>query len=75
MAAVILEVIPSFFTMYSQNDLFVCANTYEKYLVSKENCIAGQDDKMHILPNCRYHIILTGDIKEVLHKLDAFCFN
>ena len=27
------------------------------------------------LPNCRYHIILIGNIKELLQKLDAFCFN
>ena len=26
-------------------------------------------------PNCRYHIILIGNIKELLKKLDAFCFN
>ena len=26
-------------------------------------------------PNCRYHIILIGNIKELLQKLDAFCFN
>ena len=30
---------------------------------------------MCFLPNCRYHIILLGDIKELLQKLDAFCFN
>ena len=26
-------------------------------------------------PNCRYHIILIGNIKEMLQNLDAFCFN
>ena len=41
----------------------------------KEYCIAGHDDKMCLLPNCRYHIILIGNIKELLQKLDAFCFN
>ena len=30
---------------------------------------------MCFLPNCRYHIILIGNIKELLQKLDAFCFN
>ena len=30
---------------------------------------------MSLLPNYRYHIILTGDFKESLKKLDAFCFN
>ena len=26
------------------------------------------------LPACKYHIILLGEIKELLHKLDTFCF-
>ena len=30
---------------------------------------------MCFLPNCRYHIILIGNLKELLQKLDAFCFN
>ena len=30
---------------------------------------------MCFLPNCRYHIILIGNIKELLQKLDAMCFN
>ena len=44
-------------------------------MVSKEYCFARHDDKMCFLPNCRYHYILIGDIKELLQKLDAFCFN
>ena len=75
MVALMLQVIPSFYTNYSKNSLFISANTYEKYIVSKEYCIAGHDDKMCFLPNCRYHFILIGNIKELLQKLDAFCFN
>ena len=75
MAAVMLQVIASFYASYSKNSLFSSANTFEKYIVSKEYCIAGLDDKMCFLPNCRYHIILIGNIKELLQKLDAFCFN
>ena len=75
MAAVMLQVIPSFFTNCSKNSLFISANTYEKYIVSKEYCIARHDDMMCFLPNCRYHIILIGNIKELLQKRDAFCFN
>ena len=41
-----------------------------------EYCIARHDDKMCFLPNCRYHILLKGNIKEeLLQKLDAFRFN
>ena len=75
MAAVMLQVIPSFYTNFSKNSLFISANAYEKYIVSNEYCIAGHDDKMCFLPNCRYQIIPIGNIKELLQKLDIFCFN
>ena len=32
MAAVMLQVSPSFYTNYSKNRLFISANTYEKYI-------------------------------------------
>ena len=75
MAAVMLQVIPSSYTKYSKKSLFISANTYEKYFLSKEYCIARQDDNMCFLTHCRYHIILIGNIKVFLQKLDAFCFN
>ena len=75
MAAVMLQVIPSFYKSYSKNSLFLYANTYEKNIVCKEYCNARHDVKMCFLRNCRYHIILIGNIKEKLQKLDAFCFN
>ena len=75
MAAVSLRVILSFYTNYSKNTLFVSANTYEKYIVSKEYCVARHDDKMCFLPNCRYQIIRISNSKELLRKMDAFFFN
>ena len=75
MAVVMLQVIPSFYTNYSKNSLFNSAITYEKYTVSKEYCIARHDDKRCFLPTYRYHIILIGNVKDLLQKLDAFCFN
>ena len=75
MAAVMLQVIPSFNRNYSKNSLFISAKTYEEFNVSKENCFARHDDKMCFLPNWRYHIILIGNVKELRQKLDAFCFN
>ena len=75
MAAVMLQTFPSFHTKYSENSLFFSANTYKKYIVGKDYCVARHDDKMCYLPNCRYHNILIGNIKELLQKLDAFCFN
>ena len=75
MAAVMLQVTPSFYTKCSKNNLFISAKTYEKFIVSKYYCIDRHDDKMCFLPICRYHIILISNIKELLQKLVAFCFN
>ena len=55
--------------------LLISANTYEKHIVIKKNCIALHDDKMCFLPTCRYLIILIGDSKELPQKMDAFRFN
>ena len=67
--------IPSFYTIYSKNSLFNSANTYEKHNVIIEYCIAHHHDKMCFLPGRRCHILLIGDIKQFLQKLDAFSFN
>ena len=75
MAAVMLQVIPSFYINYSKSSLVISSNTYEKYIVSKEYCIARHNDKLCFLPKCRYDIILIGNIKELLQKMDTFCFN
>ena len=73
MAAVLLQVIPSFRTNYSKNSLFVSANTYEKIFV--RILFSRHDYKVCFLPNCRYHIILLGKFDELLKKLDTYCFS
>ena len=75
MPAVMLQVIPRFYTNFSKNSLFISANTYENYIVSKDYCISCHDDKMCFLSNCRYYIILLGNVEELLKKLHTFCFN
>ena len=62
MAAVMLQVVPSFYTKYSKNSLLISAITYEIYIVSKDYCIARHGDKLCFLLNRRYHISLIGNI-------------
>ena len=69
-----LQSIPSFYAKLSEKILFISANTYEKYLVCKDYCIAHHDDKTCFLPSCKYHILLFGNVEELLKKLDSFCF-
>ena len=76
MTAVKLQVNPSsFLQIFQKTSYFISANTYGKYILSKDNCIARHDDKMCFFPNCRYLILLIGNLKDLLQKLDAFCFN
>ena len=74
MAAIMLQTIPSFYAKMSQKIIFNSAKTYEKYIVCKDYCIAHYDDKTCCLPVCKDHIILFGEIEELLHFLDTFCF-
>ena len=74
MAAIMLQTIPSFYAESSEKSLFTSAETYEKFFVCKDYCIAHHDEKTCFLPACNYHIILLGEIEELQHKLDTFCF-
>ena len=74
MAAIMLPTIVSFYTKNPGKGLFISAKTYEIYIVCTDYCIAHHDDKTCFLPDCKYHIILLGNVEELLKKLDTFCF-
>ena len=74
MAAIMLQSIPSFYAKISEESLFFSATTYEKYIVCKDYCIAHHNEKTCFLPACKYHIVLLGNVQELLKKLDSFCF-
>ena len=74
MAAIMLQTIPSFYAKFPEKNLSISAQTYEKSSVCKGYCIAHHNDKTCFLPACKYHIILLGEVEELLHKLDTFCF-
>ena len=74
MAAIMLQSIPSFYRKISEKSLFISANSYEKFIVCKEYCIAHHNEKTCFLPSCKYHVILLGNVEELLKKLDTFCF-
>ena len=73
MATIMLQSIPSLYTNFSEKGLFISAGTYEKYIVCADYCIAHDDDKTCFLPVCIYHIVLLGNVEELLKKLDTFC--
>ena len=74
MAAIMLKTIPSFYAKFSKQSIFISAKTYEKYIVCEDKCVIHHDNKTCFLPASKYHIILLGEIEELLHKLDTFCF-
>ena len=76
MAAVMMQVVPSFYSVHSTKSVHICANTYEKYLVSDDYCVAQHENSMCTVPNCKYHILLIAekDKNDLMQKLDTFCF-
>ena len=74
MAAIMLQTIHSFYTKLSEKNLFNSVNTNKKYIVCEDYCIAHHADKACFLPSCKYHILLLGNVEELLKKLDTFCF-
>ena len=74
MAAIMSQTNASFSTKISEKSLFISAISYEKYIVCKDYCIAHHDDETCFLPACKYHIMLRGNVEELLKMLDTFCF-
>ena len=74
MAAIMLQTIPSFYENISEKSLLISANTYKKYIVCKDYCIAHHNEKTCFLPACKYQIVLLGKIQGLLKNLDSFCF-
>ena len=72
MAAITIQTIPSFYTKLSEESLFTSSNTFEECIVCKDYGIAHHEDKTCYLPVCKYQIILLGNVKELLKKLDTF---
>ena len=66
MAAVIMQLISTFYAKYSTNSFSVPAKTYEKDIVCIEHRIARHKTEMSFLPNCRYHFLLLGNIEELI---------
>ena len=74
MAAIILQTIPSFYAKFSEKSLFISAAIFEKQIVCRDYCIAHHNEKTSFLTACKYHIVLLGNLQELLKKLDTFCF-
>ena len=56
----------------SQKTVFLFLQTNRRNTLSEEHCIAHQDDKLGFLPNCRYQIVLIGDIDVCYRKWTNF---
>ena len=65
---------PSFYAKFSEKSLFISATTYEQYIACKDYCIAHDNEETCFLSAHNYHIVLLGNLQELLKKLDSFCF-
>ena len=75
MASAMTQFGPCFFRNFSKTSLFISPKTEEKNIVSEKYSIPHHDNKMRLLPICRYQIELMEDNEEKLRKMDAFCLN
>ena len=73
MAAVMIQLIPSFNADCSKNNRFFLQLHIKITFYLKVTVLLIMMTSCAFSPNCRYHILLIGDIDELLHKLDAFC--
>ena len=74
MAAIMLEINPSFYAKNPEKGICISAKTYAKYIFCEAYCVAHHGDKTCSLPAGNYRIILLGENEEMLPKLDTFCF-
>ena len=75
MAAVMLQVIASFFAECSEKCSFISANTYKKYIVCNDSCVIFHNDKTCSVSHCKFQILLPGNFEELLKKKDTFCLS
>ena len=68
-----LQTTPISHAKISEKSTFISATTHEKYIVCKDYCIAHHNEKTCFFPACKYHIVLVGNVQELLKKLDTFC--
>ena len=55
MATVMMQVVPSFYSVNSTKSVHICANIYEKYLVSKDYSVSQHENSM-----CKYKIPIVN---------------
>ena len=73
MAANTLQTTPSFYAKVFGKRSPTFFKYVWKQIVCKDYCITHHDDKTCSLPAGKFHIILLGEIEELLQKLDTFC--
>ena len=64
MAAVLLQVISSFYAIHSKNCLFIHKKRIWKTPYEKDYCISSHDDKIFFLPFCIFQNILKHTLKK-----------
>ena len=74
MAAVMIQVISSFFQVL-QKTVAKRLQTHMKNTLREKNTVLPTTMTRCFVPYCGYQIKIIEDIKELLQKLDAFCFD
>ena len=73
MAAIMLQVKPTFLGSYTKNSSYIFINGFGSIFLGKNVCFGHHDRNMCFLPKRKYQIILLDDVGELLQKLDELC--
>ena len=66
-----LQTIPSFYAKFSEKSLSLFLKLHMKITLFVKTTASRITT---VRPACKYHIVLLGNVQELLKKLDTFCF-
>lgn len=74
MAAVMIQLLPEFYKEYSKNSIYISTQSknYDKFLINSKYCVANHNTCT--ISNCTYHILIIGDVDNILKRLDSLSF-
>ena len=68
-----IQNILGFYANFSKNTHFISANT-KGFFWANSTALPTLMSRCNLFSKCGYHILLLGDVEELLQKLDALCF-
>ena len=76
MAGAMMNMLPNYFNVYINNALFLYLDCdYSKYITTEEYAVSQHDSTFCRYDDCKYHVILIGDVEKILQQLQSHRFH